>query len=100
VTDNFNNKRKGVKKAMYYNTYDKKIMEFDISKGWDAFIEIFTEEEKENIKQYMMRRYELNEDDIDYEWWITEYIKDWLIDNVNNLCHDGTQQLYNILFNM
>jgi hypothetical protein len=84
----------------YYNTHDKKIMEFDISKGYEAFIEIFTEEEKENIKQYMMRYYDFNEDDMDYEGFIIEYIKYWLADNVYNLTFCGTEQLYKILFEM
>lgn len=84
----------------YANTYDKKIMEFDISKGWDAFIEIFTEEEKEKIKQYMIYHHDFNEDDMYYEGFIIEYIKYWLADNVYNLCYCGTEQLYKILFEM
>lgn len=85
---------------MYYNTYDKKIMEFDISKGYEAFIELFTEEEKENIKQYIVNHCSYDEDSIDYEGSIIEYVKDWLIENINNLSYNGTEQLYKILFEM
>jgi hypothetical protein len=84
----------------YTNTHNKKIMKFDISKGYEAFIEIFTEEEKENIKQYMIYHYDFNEDDMDYEGFIIEYIKYWLADNAYNLRYNGTEQLYKILFEM
>ena len=104
--------------ATMINSYDEKIMNFDISEGFEAFINLFDEEE---IKE--MRAWLEEDDDEGYgycydfldmpytdgtykteqeknEYIVMDYVKEWLVQNIRGNTRDGSEQLFNILYNM
>ena len=88
----------------YGTTYDEKIMNFNTGKGYDAFYDMFDDDEIYEMRSWLEREYDYNYD------WATEkeardlvaidYVKEWLCDNIRNMRYDGTEQLFDIIYNM
>ena len=81
---------------------NNKILNFDITKGFKAFVNMFTYEEVDIMAQYLnsVCGYDYSDsdsvnmkDDV-----ITDYVKEWLCENVRNTTYDGTQKLFDIVY--
>lgn len=83
---------------------NKKIMDFDVSLGYEAFVSIFNDEEIAEMDYYLRKEY-----DYDYSYLpekemkeciIIDYVKEWLIENIRDISYNGTEQLFNIIYNL
>lgn len=88
----------------YGTTYDEKIKNFDIANGYEAFINMFNEDEIDEMRRYIEREYDYN-----YDWAtekeanegiIVDYVKEWLCENIRYISYNGTEQLFNIVYKM
>lgn len=89
---------------MMTTTYDEKIMNFKTVEGYDLFINMFDNDEIDEMRRYLERVYGYN-----YPWAAEEeikglvafdYVKEWLCDNIRNSIVDGTAQLFDIIYDM
>jgi hypothetical protein len=87
---------------MMTNTYDEKIMNFDVNEGYEAFINMFDEDEIAEMNSYLEREY-----GYDYSWAsekdakesiIIDYVKECLCENIRYISYKGTEQLFNIVY--
>ena len=88
------------------NSIDEKIMNFDIAKGWDAFVKQFDEAEIAEVREWM----EGEEFGYDYESYeadediavmiISDYVREWLCENVKMNNVSGARKLFSIVFDM
>jgi hypothetical protein len=87
---------------MMTNTYDEKIMNFDIANGYEAFINMFDEDEIAEMYSWLEREF-----GYDYYWdsekeakegIIVGYIQECLCENIRNMIYNGTEQLFNIVY--
>lgn len=78
--------------------FNEKIMNFDIANGYDAFIELFTMEEIYGMIE-LMDNGDYDLDNYPQEMKqavITNYVREWLIEQINNGVYRGTRKLFDI----
>lgn len=87
------------------NSYDEKIMNFDVNEGYDAFVKLFNEEEIKEMRECLEESFEycdyssVSEKELP-EVIIIDYVREWLIQNIRGNTYDGTRKLFNILYMM
>jgi hypothetical protein len=91
--------------ATMTTTYDEKIMKFDITEGYDAFMKLFNEAEIAEMRRWLEHDHDWLFDDANNEQELRDgvvfaYVKEWLCENIRNEDIDGTEQLFNIIYKM
>ena len=78
--------------------FDEKIMKFDVANGYDAFIELFTYKDIcEMLKLMDNGSYGLHNGPQEMiQSIITAYVKEWLVEQINDGTISGTRQLFDI----
>lgn len=78
--------------------FDEKIMKFDVANGYDAFMELFTMEDVCGMLEVMYGgEYDVDDTPQEYKQnTIATYVKDWLVEQINNGVYRGTRHLFNI----
>ena len=90
----------------YTNTYDEKIMSFDIDEGYEAFMKLFDEDEIAEMRRWLEREcectydYSYTTDDEADTLAIADYVKEMLIMNIREDINSGSRQLLNIVFDI
>ena len=85
-----------------FNSYDEKIMNFDVNEGYDAFINLFNEEEIKEMRECLEESFDysyVSEKELP-EVIIIDYVREWLIQNIRGNTYDGTRKLFDILYMM
>lgn len=83
------------------SSIEKKIISFNIEDGYEAFMNLFNEEEVELMKQSLS-----NYDYSDYSEEevtgavIVDYVKEWCITNILEGTIYGTKKLLDIIYNL
>ena len=85
-------------------THDEKIMNFDIYEGHKAFMEMFDEDEIAEMRRWLERElgydYSYNDDDEIDALVITDYVKEWLRQNIRDDIISGSRKLFNIVYDV
>lgn len=83
----------------FTNNYDAKIMGYT-GENLEEFIALFTEEEIEEMREYVEScDWDFSDTDNPTEWDILSiYIKEWLVDNIRFSIVDGTKHLLRLLY--
>lgn len=77
--------------------FDEKIMNFDIANGYDAFINLFTFDDIWGMIKVMDSSYALHNDPQKMmRSVITAYVREWLVEQINDGVYRGTRHLFDI----
>ena len=85
---------------------DDKILNFDITKGYEAFVCMFTDEEVESMCWYLDHEcgvdyYYTDNHNVDKKYYndiIIDYVREWLCSNIRNDVRYGSQKLFDIVY--
>lgn len=86
-----------IKDYMMINSYDEKIMNWDKA-NFSELVNQMEEDEISDMNRWLLSEgYEIDPGDKDYaEEVVFEYIKQWLVQQINECNHLGTQELFEI----
>ena len=78
--------------------FNEKIMNFDVANGYDAFINLFTFEDIWGMIELMDNgSYVLHNDPQKMmRSVITAYVREWLVEQINDGVYSGTRKLFDI----
>lgn len=77
--------------------FDEKIMNFDVADGYDAFINLFTFDDIWGMIEVMDDSYTLHNDPQKMmRSVITAYVREWLVEQINDGTISGTRKLFDI----
>lgn len=90
----------------YTNSYDEKIINFDITKGYEAFVCMFTDDELQAMLEWLHRECWYDDDEefinedrtLNKDRIILVYIHEWLIYDIRERWVDSTtEKLFEIV---
>lgn len=85
-------------------SHNKKIMDFDVSLGYEAFVSLFNDEEIAEMGYYLRKEYDYDYSELPEEeakeCIIIDYVKELLIENIRDITYAGTEKLFNIIYNL
>ena len=84
------------------SSHDRKIIKFDVSEGYEAFYSLFNDDEVEEMREAIKEERDYTDSSLEEvkDLIVLDYCRLWLIDNIRELRYAGTEELFNIIFNM
>ena len=88
-----------------YSSQDAKIMKFDPNKSWNEFVSLFNDAEFEQMKWHLEHNCSYDSTIFDdfcegevKERILSDYICEWLIENIYELRTEDTAQLFRLRY--